>query len=204
MFTGIIEGKGKVCALEDRGKNRRFWIEAPFTYELKVDQSVAHDGACLTVVELNKDANQYAVDAIAETLRRTRLGDWKVGTSVNLERSMISGGRLDGHIVQGHVDLTVEVLTIEQQQGSWRYEIALPDQYRSLVVEKGSIAVNGISLTVGELTEKGFAVYIIPYTFLYTTMSYLSPGNKVNLEFDILGKYVARQMEAWQRQQLAG
>lgn len=188
MFTGIIEETGVVKDIRKEGENVHFTLSSPFTHELKIDQSVAHNGVCLTVVENRGD--EYVVTAIKETLDKTNLGEWQVGTKVNLERCMTMGGRLDGHIVQGHVDTTAQCIDIEDQDGSWKFTF----RYNSddVTVEKGSITVNGTSLTVVDSGQKSFSVCIIPYTFEHTNFHQLKVGDKVNLEFDIIGKYVAK------------
>lgn len=192
MFTGIIEEVAEVVKIEKEAENIHFSIKAKMTSELKIDQSVAHNGCCLTVVNIENDI--YTVTAIQETLDKTNLNEWKIGTPVNLERCMQMNGRLDGHIVQGHVD-TVGVCTeIEDQNGSWKFTF----QYKNeqLTVEKGSITVNGTSLTVVDSKKDSFSVCIIPYTFENTNFSSLNLGDQVNLEFDIIGKYVAKWMES--------
>lgn len=188
MFTGIVEALGTVQQIEKEGENLHFTLSCPFTHELKIDQSVAHNGCCLTVVKIEED--KYVVTAIQETMERTNLGSWRVGTKVNLERCMQMGGRLDGHIVQGHVDTTATCTTIEDQDGSWKYtfEYNTPD----VTVEKGSITVNGTSLTVVDSLPNSFSVCIIPYTHEFTNFHQLKVGSDVNLEFDIIGKYVAK------------
>lgn len=188
MFTGIIEGLGIVKAVEKEGENIHFTIESDFTNELKIDQSVAHNGCCLTVVEIN--GREYVVTAIHETLMKTNLGHWTEGTKVNLERCMIMNGRLDGHIVQGHVDTTAKLTAIEDQNGSYKFTF----DYNSndVTVEKGSITVNGTSLTVVDSKDRGFSVCIIPFTFEHTNFHQLKVGDTINLEFDIIGKYVAK------------
>ena len=190
MFTGIIEQLGVVKSIQKESENIHFTLEAPFTSELKIDQSVAHNGCCLTVVEIS--GNEYVVTAIQETLIKTNLGSWKVGTKVNLERCMQMNGRLDGHIVQGHVDTTGTCVSIEDQNGSWKYTF----RYESddLTVEKGSITINGTSLTVVDSKTNEFSVCIIPYTYEHTNFHTLEVGATVNLEFDIIGKYVAKIM----------
>jgi riboflavin synthase len=192
MFTGIIEQLGVVKHIEHEGENVHFTMNAAFTNELKIDQSVAHNGCCLTVVKL--DGDDYVVTAIQETMQKTNLGDWLVGTKVNLERCMVMNGRLDGHIVQGHVDTTAKCVNIEDQDGSWKYTFEYTDD--QITVEKGSVTVNGTSLTVVDSKEKQFSVCIIPYTYEFTNFHQLKVGNRVNLEFDIIGKYVAKMMEA--------
>ena len=190
MFTGIIEQLGHITAIQKEGENIHFTVKSNFTNELKVDQSVAHNGTCLTVVSINID--EYTVTAIHETLEKTNLGEWKVGTKVNLERCMQMNGRLDGHIVQGHVDTTAICNNIEDQNGSWKYTFEYTaDQ---ITVEKGSITVNGVSLTVVDSKDKQFSVCIIPYTYEHTNFHQLKIGDKINLEFDIIGKYVAKMM----------
>lgn len=190
MFTGIIEQLGVVKKIEKEGENVHFTITSPFTNELKIDQSVAHNGCCLTVVKL--DGDDYVVTAILETMQKTNLGDWKVGTKVNLERCMVMNGRLDGHIVQGHVDTTAQCIDIENQDGSWKYTFEYTDD--QITVEKGSVTVNGTSLTVVNSKDKQFSVCIIPYTYEFTNFHELTVGSRVNLEFDIIGKYVAKMM----------
>lgn len=191
MFTGIIEQVGSVKNITQEGENIHFTIDAEFTNELKIDQSVAHNGCCLTVVALDK--SEYIVTAIQETLNKTNLGDWKVGTKVNLERCMQMGGRLDGHIVQGHVDTTAECIKIEDQNGSWKFTFKYASN--DITVEKGSVTINGTSLTVVDSKAQEFSVCIIPYTYEFTNFHQLKIGDKVNLEFDIIGKYVARLMQ---------
>ena len=190
MFTGIIEQIGHITAIQKEGENIHFTVQSSIANELKIDQSVAHNGACLTVVSINDD--EYTVTAIHETLEKTNLGEWKVGTKVNLERCMQMNGRLDGHIVQGHVDTTATCTNIEDQNGSWKFTFNyLTEQ---VTVEKGSITVNGVSLTVVDSKDRQFSVCIIPYTYEHTNFHQLKIGDKINLEFDIIGKYVARLM----------
>lgn len=190
MFTGIIEEIGVVKTIVKEGENIHFTLSAPFTNELKIDQSVAHNGCCLTVVNIN--GNEYTVTAIQETLNKTNLGQWSEGTKVNLERCMVMNGRLDGHIVQGHVDTTAICTEIANQDGSWKYTF----QYQSndITVEKGSVTVNGTSLTVVDSKKNSFSVCIIPYTYEHTNFHTLKVGDSVNLEFDIIGKYVAKML----------
>jgi riboflavin synthase len=194
MFTGIVEATGRVRSVRKDGGNVHFEIEAPFLSELKIDQSVAHNGTCLTVVSLTEAT--YTVTAIDETLQKTNLGDLIVGSTVNLERCMILGGRLDGHIVQGHVDQTGVCTSVEDQNGSWKYTIEYDTKSGHVTVPKGSITVNGVSLTVVDSLPGKFSVAIIPYTFEHTTFGKLKSGDKVNLEFDIIGKYVAAMYNA--------
>jgi riboflavin synthase len=190
MFTGIIEGIGRVLRIEQEGTNVHFELEAPFTSELKIDQSVAHNGVCLTVVE--KQSNSFVVTAIQETLDRTNLGGWKVGDAVNLERCTSLGGRLDGHLVQGHVDATAVLENVVDANGSWVLHFVHEASPENITVQKGSITINGVSLTVVDSHPEGFSVAIIPYTWEHTNLGALNPGDRVNLEFDVIGKYVAR------------
>lgn len=191
MFTGIIEQTGIVKEINQENDNIHFRIEANFTNELKIDQSVAHNGCCLTVVSIEN--NEYVVTAIRETLQKTNLGDWKAGTKVNLERCMPMGGRLDGHIVQGHVDTTAICTNVEDENGSWKFTFQYENS--AVTVEKGSVTINGTSLTVVDSKPSQFSVCIIPYTYEFTNFHTLKTGDKVNLEFDIIGKYVARLLE---------
>lgn len=188
MFTGIIETLGNVIAIQQEQSNVHYTIESSITSELKIDQSVAHNGVCLTVVSI--EGNQYVVTAIQETLNRTALNEWKVGTKVNLERCMQMNGRLDGHIVQGHVDTVGRCTKIEDMDGSWKYTIEYDT--KDVTVEKGSITINGTSLTVVDSKPGLLSVCIIPYTYEYTNFHQLKEGDLVNLEFDIIGKYVAK------------
>lgn len=199
MFSGIVEAMAEVVAIEHEGANVNLRLKAPFTDELHIDQSVAHNGVCLTVVKLHEDGT-YTVTAIRETLERSNLGDLKPGSLVNLERSMKIDGRLDGHIVQGHVDTTAVCESMEEADGStyfkFRYEFS-PELARKgyVTVEKGSVTVNGVSLTVCDSERDSFRVAIIPFTMTHTNFCRIQPGTRVNLEFDILGKYIARISE---------
>lgn len=192
MFTGIIETVGKIISIQEEGTNKHFVVESRFSNELKVDQSVAHNGCCLTVVEL-KD-NTHTVTAIKETLDKTNLGDWEIGTHVNIERCMPAHGRFDGHIVQGHVDQTATLKSIKEENGSWEFRFEFEPDGENVLVSKGSITVNGTSLTVVDPTDTEFSVCIIPYTYEETVFKHLKVGDKINLEFDIIGKYVAKMM----------
>ena len=192
MFTGIIEAIGKVAGLEKEGANITFEIESFLAPELKVDQSVAHNGVCLTVIEVKGDT--YKVTAIDETLQKTSLGAWEVGTRVNLERCMPANGRFDGHIVQGHVDETAICTGVQEQEGSWLFDFEYKAESGNLTVEKGSITINGVSLTCFNSTQNTFRVAIIPYTYEHTNFKELKAGDKVNLEFDIIGKYVQKML----------
>jgi len=194
MFTGIIEEIATVVSVEAQQQNMRYWLTCSFTEKLQIDQSIAHNGACLTVVDIKED--RYAVDVIAETLQKTNVADWKIGTAVNLERSVTLQQRLDGHIVQGHVDTTLECTNRTDEQGSWRFTFSYLPQDRNLFIQKGSVCINGVSLTIASLTEQEFSVAIIPYTFAHTNFSNITPGTRVNIEFDMIGKYVNRLMSA--------
>jgi len=191
MFTGIIEDLGTIKDFYKEKENIHFEIKSKFISDLKVDQSIAHDGCCLTVVEINEQS--YRVTAIKETLEKTNLATWKKGGLINLERCMQFNGRLDGHIVQGHVDTTATCSAIEDQNGSWKYTFKYKANF--LTVEKGSISINGVSLTVVDSKKAEFSVCVIPFTHKHTNFHLLKKGDKVNLEFDILGKYVAKNME---------
>lgn len=192
MFTGIIESAGEINEVINSGSNKIYWISSAISPELKIDQSVSHDGVCLTVEEIR--GNMHRVTAIDETLKKTNLGGWKKGGLVNLERSMLMNGRLDGHIVQGHVDATAICMDRKDSGGSWEFKFEFPKKYGHLVIEKGSISLNGISLTIFDVKKKTFRVAIIPYTFEHTNIKSLFPGDKVNLEFDLIGKYIFRQL----------
>ena len=193
MFSGIVETTARVAAIREEGGNRHFTLECPFTDELKIDQSIAHNGVCLTVVSIEGD--RYTTTAIRETLLKSNLGGLRVGDPVNLERSMRPDALLDGHIVQGHVDQTARCTAIDEADGSWYFEYD-PSQ-GNVTVEKGSVAVNGVSLTVVDSREGAFRVAIIPYTYEHTNFHALKVGSTVNLEFDIVGKYIARLMERY-------
>ncbi|VVU98845.1 Riboflavin synthase [Mesonia oceanica] len=193
MFTGIIEEVGKVIDLKREDENLHITVEANFSSELKIDQSVAHNGVCLTVVDLKE--NLFTVTAIKETLAKTNLGELKVGNPINLERGMILGERLDGHLVQGHVDQTAICIGIEEQNGSHLFTFEYESKLKNVTIEKGSITVNGVSLTVVNSQINKFSVAIIPYTLEHTTFRNLQVNDKVNLEFDVIGKYVKRLTE---------
>lgn len=190
MFTGIIEALGQVREVNIRGGNREFWVESPLSHELRVDQSLSHNGVCLTVDELGTGAHR--VTAIEETLLKTTLGNWKRGDLVNLERCLPVNGRLDGHFVQGHVDARGTCLERIEKDGSWEFRFQFPAEFAPLIIEKGSIAINGTSLTCFEVGLNEFRVAIIPYTFEHTNFSRLQKSDQVNLEFDMLGKYLNR------------
>ncbi len=190
MFSGIVEGLGIVRKVREEGGNKHFTLECPFVAELKIDQSVSHNGVCLTVVELTEDT--YTVTAIAETLQKSNLGLLKEGDEVNLERSMRPDALLDGHIVQGHVDQTARCISVSEADGSWYYAFEYEQTGDNVTVEKGSVSVNGVSLTVVDSRDGGFKVAIIPYTHEHTNFHTFKPGTIVNLEFDIIGKYIAK------------
>jgi len=190
MFTGIIETLGIIKDLKKDNDNLNITVSSSITHELKIDQSVAHNGVCLTVIAINND--EYTVTAIRETIEKTNLADWKVGDLLNLERAMKLGDRLDGHIVQGHVDQTGICKSIEEANGSWYFTFEYDSNLNNMTIEKGSITVNGVSLTVVNSKEKEFSVAIIPYTFEHTNFKNVKIGTIINLEFDVVGKYVAR------------
>ena len=190
MFTGIIESTGIIKEVIDEGSNKTFWISSPISKELKVDQSLSHNGVCLTVEEI-KDG-MHRVTAIEETLLKTDLANWKAGTVINLERCMLLDGRIDGHIVQGHVDGIATCIDVVDKKGSWEFSFQFEIQFAKYIIEKGSITINGISLTLFNIGTDTFTVAIIPYTFEHTNMKTLKKGNLVNLEFDMIGKYINR------------
>ncbi|MCE7992392.1 MAG: riboflavin synthase [Roseivirga sp.] len=190
MFTGIIEVPGEVVNITKEGTNVHFDIKSSISPELKIDQSVAHSGTCLTVVKLEGDV--HTVTAIDETLQKTNLGDWVVGTQVNLERCMVANGRFDGHIVQGHVDQVGRVTDIQEEGGSWLFDFEYDTDQGNVTVEKGSVCINGTSLTCFNSEPGKFRVAIIPYTYEHTNFNQFEVGTAVNLEFDIVGKYVKR------------
>jgi riboflavin synthase len=198
MFTGIIENLGTVAKVEKHQTNLELYVESSLASELKIDQSVAHNGICLTVVEIFGDRT-YRVTAIDETIAKTNVGDLKEGDKINIERCMTMGARLDGHIVQGHVDQIGVCEGVEEQDGSWIYSFSYDPSLGNVTVEKGSITVNGTSLTVVNSVEGGFSVAIIPYTYENTVFHTLRKGDRVNLEFDVIGKYVARMMEGYKK-----
>lgn len=195
MFTGIVEATGRVEAVTQEGTNFHYVLSAPFAGELQIDQSVAHDGCCLTVTDISVDT--YSVTAIAETLKKTNLSGWKAGSLINLERCLQMNGRLDGHIVQGHVDTIGTVVGVENKDGSFLITIEYPAETGFLTVPQGSITVNGVSLTVAASRDHSFSVAIIPYTWEHTNMKKLIKGATVNLEFDIIGKYIAKYLSSY-------
>ena len=192
MFTGIIETTGLVKEVITNGSNRSFWIESPLSYEFKVDQSISHSGVCLTVEEIK--GSGHRVTAIHETIKKTNLSNWAEGTLVNIERCLVINGRLDGHFVQGHVDTTGKCLKKTEKNGSWEFVIEFPKKFAELIIEKGSVCLNGISLTAFNVKRNRFTVAIIPYTFDHTDIQQTIKGDPVNLEFDLLGKYINRKL----------
>ena len=192
MFTGIIEATGRVESITDQGSGKVFWISSSISSGFKPDQSVSHNGACLTIEEISD--NQHRFTAIAETLSKTNLGTWHVGDIINLERCLAMNGRLDGHLVQGHVDTTGTCLSVLAKNGSWDYQFSFNRSFAPLIIEKGSIAVNGISLTCFNVTDNSLMVSIIPYTYDHTNMKNVVANSTVNLEFDLIGKYIQRNL----------
>lgn len=192
MFTGIVEITGAVKKVISNGSNKTFWIESPLSSQLKLDQSVSHSGVCLTVEEIA--GNRHRITAIDETLQKTNLACWNEGTTVNLERCLQLNDRLDGHLVQGHADATGICIKRKEKKGSWEFEFEFPRKFAGLVIEKGSVCLNGISLTAFDVKKKSFRVAIIPYTFEHTNIREVQPGDTVNLEFDMIGKYLLRRL----------
>jgi riboflavin synthase len=192
MFTGIIETTGIIRQLFADGSNKTFFIESAISNELRADQSVSHSGVCLTVEEVI--GSTHRVTAIDETLKKTNLGNWQVGDPVNLERSLKMYSRLDGHLVQGHVDAVAKCVHRVEKEGSWEYGFTFPKKFGGLIVEKGSVCIDGISLTAFEVKRKSFNVAIIPYTFEHTNIKSVTEGQIVNIEFDLIGKYVLRNL----------
>lgn len=194
MFTGIIETQGIIKKVIETGNNKTFWVKSPISSKLKVDQSVCHDGICLSVEEIK--GSRHRVTAIEETLNKTTLSGWITGGAVNLERCLKLNDRLDGHFVQGHVDTVATCLNRDEKNGSWQFRFQFPDNFSELVIEKGSITVNGISLTAFNVTRNSFDVAIIPQTFEHTNVDMVQPGHIVNLEFDMVGKYISRKLSS--------
>ncbi len=197
MFTGIIETTGIVESIEKNGSNLSFWIASSISNELKVDQSVSHDGVCLTVEAIEN--NKHRVTAIEETLAKTNLSAWKKNTEINIERCMQLNARVDGHLVQGHVDATAFCIDVDAKNGSWEYRFQIPAEFTHLIIEKGSVCLNGISLTAFDIKFNSFKVAIIPYTYEHTNISHVKKGSVVNIEFDIIGKYLARFREVFNK-----
>jgi riboflavin synthase len=197
MFTGIVECLGIVKEVSVTGTNKSFWIESLLSAGFKIDQSIAHNGVCLTVEEIQN--NWHRVTAVAETLEKTELNQWEIGSVINLERSLLPSSRLDGHFVQGHIDTTGVCKKIKDKEGSYEFEFEFPKNFAPLLIEKGSVCVNGISLTVFEVKKKSFKVAIIPYTYKHTNLQNLKEGDEVNLEFDLIGKYILRKLSLEKR-----
>jgi riboflavin synthase len=192
MFTGIIEALGTIHNISTQGTNRTFWVKSPLTGELKVDQSINHNGACLTVEEIRD--GMHMVTAVKETLEKTNLGNWENDKVINLERAMMLSDRVDGHLVQGHVDATAICTDKKSEKGSWLYCFRYPAEFGALIIEKGSICIDGISLTAFDVTKDHFSVAIIPYTYHHTSIQFIQSNDTVNIEFDMLGKYVLRRL----------
>lgn len=193
MFTGIVESLGEVAEIYENGTNKTFWLQSSLSHSFSVDQSVAHDGVCLTVEEVRE--NHHRVTAVLETLAKTALGSWAVGKKVNLEQSLLPSKRLDGHFVQGHVDTTGTCKKVQNQNGSYEFTFRFPKKFAPLVIEKGSVALNGTSLTVFGVKKSSFKVAIIPYTYGHTNLQFLKEGDAVNIEYDMIGKYIVRHMQ---------
>ena len=193
MFTGIIESTGTIKEIVTTGTNKSFWVSSSLAGDLKIDQSLSHNGVCLTIEEIEN--GMHRVTAIEETLVKTNLGSWQKDTIINLERCMQMNGRLDGHIVQGHVDCTAKCIKVIEKAGSWEFSFSFPFEFAGFIIEKGSVTVNGISLTCYNVTGNSFTVAIIPYTFEHTNMNSLKKDDIVNIEWDVIGKYVNRMMK---------
>lgn len=193
MFTGIIEAIGTIASITPSGTNIDIWVDSPITHELKIDQSVAHNGVCLTVVAI--EGSRYKVTAVQETLLKTNLNSWKAGDIVNLERAMKVGDRLDGHFVQGHVDAVATCIEKQTLEGSWLFRFRFPQQFAALVIEKGSVCLNGVSLTAFNVGKDELTVTIIPYTYNHTNFQQIEADTVINIEFDVLGKYLLRKQE---------
>jgi riboflavin synthase len=196
MFTGIIETTGRVESIEQNETNLIFWVASSISNELKVDQSVSHDGVCLTVEEIAN--GKHRVTAIEETINKTNLRHWKNDNKINIERCLQLNGRVDGHLVQGHIDATAFCIDVEEKKGSWEYRFQIPAEFTHLLIEKGSVCVNGISLTVFDIKFNSFKIAVIPYTYLHTNIRTVKKGSVVNIEFDLIGKYLARFREVFQ------
>jgi riboflavin synthase len=192
MFTGIVESLGVIKEIATSGTNKTFWIESPLSSSFKIDQSVAHNGVCLTVEDVQE--NLHRVTAVEETLNKADLNQWEVGTHINIERSLLPTNRLDGHFVQGHVDTTGTCKKIKDKQGSYEFEFEFSKKFAELLIEKGSICINGISLTAFNVKKHSFTVAIIPYTFEHTNLQFVKENGLVNLEFDMIGKYILRKL----------
>jgi len=194
MFTGIIESLGTIKETATAGTNKSFWIESPLSSSFKVDQSIAHSGVCLTIEDITD--NIHKVTAVEETLKKTNIQEWKPGSQINIERSLLITSRLDGHFVQGHTDTVASCKKIKDQAGSHEFDIEFPKKFSDLIIEKGSICVNGVSLTAFNVKKHSFTVAIIPFTFEHTNLQFLRKGDLVNLEFDMIGKYILRRLKS--------
>jgi len=192
MFTGIVECLGIIKEIATSGTNKTFWIESPLSSSFKIDQSVAHNGVCLTVEDIHGDLHK--VTAVEETLNKTDLNQWKTGAHINMERSLLPTHRLDGHFVQGHVDTTGMCKRIRNRRGSHAFEFEFPKKFAALIIEKGSICINGVSLTAFDVKKHSFSVAVIPYTYEHTNLQFVKEGDSVNLEFDMIGKYILRKL----------
>jgi riboflavin synthase len=192
MFTGIVETIGRIINIIPDGSNKIFWIESTISSSFKIDQSVSHSGVCLTIEEIK--GNQHRVTAISETLQKTNLDAWTKDSLINIEQSLLINSRLDGHFVQGHVDCTATCIKRKKMNGSWEFEFEFPKKFAKLVIEKGSVCVNGISLTLFTVKKKSFCVAVIPYTLEHTNIKQVYEGDQVNLEFDMIGKYIYRYL----------
>ena len=192
MFTGIIESVGIVKEITSSGTNKTFWIESPLSSSFKIDQSIAHNGVCLTIEDVQE--NLHKVTAVEETLNKTELLHWQIGSSINLERSLIPTNRLDGHFVQGHIDATAVCKNNKDKNGSHELELRFPKKFAALLIEKGSVCINGVSLTVFNVAKNSFSVAIIPYTWQHTNLQFVKEGDAVNIEFDMIGKYILRKL----------
>ncbi len=192
MFTGIIESVGFVKEITSSGTNKTFWIESPLSFFFKIDQSIAHNGVCLTIEDVQQ--NLHKVTAVEETLNKTDLLHWQIGSTINLERSLLPNSRLDGHFVQGHVDATAVCKKYKNKNGSHELEFRYPKKFAALLIEKGSVCLNGVSLTVFNVAKNSFTVAIIPYTYQHTNLQFVKEGDAVNIEFDMIGKYILRKL----------
>jgi len=192
MFTGIIETIGTIISVQENGTNKSFWIGSSLSAGFKIDQSVSHSGVCLTIEEIAGD--RHRVTAISETLEKSNLGTWVAGSLINIERCLPMNGRLDGHLVQGHVDTTAICVQVNEMEGSWQYRFQFDEKFSALVIEKGSVCLNGISLTIFDVSRDSFSAAVIPYTFEHTNIQQITTGDRVNIEFDMVGKYIVRNL----------
>lgn len=197
MFTGIIEEKGILVDITNEGSNLRLTFESSISAKLKIDQSIAHNGICLTIVAIEK--NKHTVVAILETIEKTTIGSWELGDEINLERAMLASSRFDGHFVQGHIDQIAVCEKVKENEGSWEFTFFFPKKNKSAIINKGSITVNGVSLTIVKAKKQKFKVAIIPYTYEHTNFKEIAPGNIVNIEFDVIGKYIEKIQKAFRK-----